>query len=98
MKPVFFGIILFFACNQVFAQQKTTNVYCKCCGSKYSSVSSLTAGSCSKNPNGKKHELYEGSEKKQYICKWCGSKYSSISSLTAGSCSKSPTKKHQPAR
>jgi len=73
------------------------NYYCKWCGSKYSSISGLTSGSCSKNPNGKKHELYEGSEKSQYVCKYCGSKYSSLSGLTSGSCSKSPTKKHQPA-
>jgi uncharacterized protein (DUF983 family) len=72
------------------------NYYCKWCGRKYSSVSSLTAGSCSANPNGKKHELYEGSEKSQYTCKFCGRKYSSLTSLTAGSCSGSPTKKHQP--
>jgi hypothetical protein len=26
------------------------NFFCKWCGSKYSSVSSLTSGSCSKNP------------------------------------------------
>ena len=73
------------------------NFYCKWCGSKHSSVSSLTANSCSKNPEGKKHELYEGNEKAQYTCKLCGSKHSSISSLTANACYKSPTKKHQPA-
>lgn len=71
--------------------------YCKWCGQNYSSVSSLTAGSCAHNPDGKKHELYEGSEKPQYTCKCCGQKYSSISSLTAGSCSKGPHKKHHPA-
>lgn len=72
------------------------NFYCKWCGSKYSSVSSLTNGSCSKSPT-RKHELYEGSEKSQYTCKYCGAHYSSISSLTNGSCSKSPNKKHSPA-
>lgn len=71
--------------------------YCKWCGQSYSSVSSLTSGSCSRNPEGKRHELYEGSEKTQYTCKYCGQKYSSISSLTSGSCSKSPHKKHHPA-
>lgn len=70
------------------------NFYCKCCGSKYSSVSSLTSGSCYKNPEGKHHALYEGSEKSQYTCKFCGSKYSSISSLTSGSCYKNPNGKH----
>lgn len=74
-----------------------SNFYCKWCGGKYSSVSSLTVNSCSKNPEGKKHALYEGSEKAQYTCKFCGGKYSSLSSLCVNSCSKSPTKKHQPA-
>jgi transcription elongation factor Elf1 len=71
--------------------------YCKWCGQSYSSVSTLTATSCSRNPEGKKHELYEGSEKAQYTCKYCGQKYSSLSTLTATSCSKSPHKKHHPA-
>jgi len=72
--------------------------YCKYCGSKYSSVTSLVSQSCSRNPagSGSRHELYEGSEKDQYTCKCCGSKYSSISSMTSQSCSKSPTKRHQP--
>jgi DNA-directed RNA polymerase subunit RPC12/RpoP len=101
MNKIFsLGIILVLlgvGLNYVFAQQKAAHYYCKWCGSKYSSISSLTAGSCSRNSNGKKHELYEGSEKKQYYCKWCGSKYSSISSLTAGSCSRNPNgKKHEP--
>jgi DNA-directed RNA polymerase subunit RPC12/RpoP len=71
-----------------------TNYYCKYCGAKYSSLSSLTAGSCSRHPNEKgKHALYEGSEKSQYYCMYCGTKYSSISSLTAGSCSRHPNGK-----
>lgn len=80
------------------------NFYCEYCGTKYSSVSSLTSGSCSKHPHGPnkgKHKLYEGSEKAQYVCKYCGTKYSSISSLTSGSCSKHPNGpnkgKHAPA-
>lgn len=72
--------------------------YCKWCGSSASSVSSLTSGSCSKNPVGRKHEPYEGEEKKFYFCKYCGTRGSSISSLTSGSCSKSPTKRHVPMR
>jgi redox-regulated HSP33 family molecular chaperone len=82
--------------NQAYSH-KTVNYYCKWCGNKYSSVSSLTAGTCLRNHNGKKHELYEGSEKSQYICKWCGNKYSSISNLTAGTCSRNPnSKRHDP--
>ena len=70
------------------------NFYCKYCGSKYSSINSLTAGNCSKNPESKHHSLYEGTEKSQYVCKYCGGKYSSITSLTAGMCSKNPNSKH----
>jgi len=74
------------------------NYYCKYCGSSYSSVSSLTSGSCIKNPEGRNHSLYEGSEKQQYTCKYCGSNYSSISSLTSGSCIRNPHgKNHVPA-
>ena len=80
------------------------NFYCEYCGQKYPSVSSLTANSCSRHPNGPmkgKHKLYEGSEKSQYVCKYCGQKYSSLSSLTANSCSRHPNGpckgKHAPA-
>lgn len=73
------------------------NFYCMCCGVKCSSISSLTSQSCNKNPDGKYHALYEGSEKSKYSCKYCGNSYNSISSLTANSCNKSPTKKHVPS-
>lgn len=80
------------------------NYYCELCGSKSSSVSSLTAGSCPKHPNGihkGKHKLYEGSEKAEYVCKYCGSKSSSLTSLTSGSCHRHPSGihkgKHSPA-
>jgi DNA-directed RNA polymerase subunit RPC12/RpoP len=73
------------------------NYYCKWCGQKFSSVSGLTANQCSRNPGGKRHELYEGNEKSQYTCKYCGQKFSSLSGLTANQCTKSPSKKHQPA-
>lgn len=72
--------------------------YCKYCGVSSSSVSSLTSGSCSRNPFGGKHVLYEGSEKSHYTCKYCGVKSSSISSLTTGKCSRHPNNgKHEPA-
>ncbi|MBU4487267.1 MAG: hypothetical protein KKD38_10120 [Candidatus Delongbacteria bacterium] len=80
------------------------NFYCEFCGSKSSSISSLTGGSCTKHPNGYgqgKHKLYEGSEKSEYFCKYCGTKSSSISTLTGGSCTKHPNGygkgKHAPA-
>lgn len=71
--------------------------YCKYCGSSQSSVKSLTGNLCSKNPEGKYHVPYEGSEKSKYTCKYCGSSQSSIKSLTGNSCSKNPNGKyHEP--
>ena len=74
------------------------NFYCKWCGAKYTNINSLTTGRCMLNPLNKTHELYEGSEKSQYICKYCGTKSQSLTSLTGGICHKSPmSKHHQPA-
>jgi len=70
------------------------NFYCKFCGTKFSSVTSLTGGACFRHPDGAhrgKHALYEGSEKSKYTCKFCGSTNSSISGLTGGSCLKHPS-------
>jgi transcription elongation factor Elf1 len=72
--------------------------HCLYCGTDRSSISSLTSSSCSKNPEGKYHVPYEGSEKSKYTCKYCGTDRSSISSLTSSSCSKNPKGKyHIPA-
>ena len=80
------------------------NYFCEYCGTKSSSISSLTANSCNRHPLGAgkgKHKLYEGSEKSQYSCKYCGTSSSSISSLTANSCNRHPNGagkgKHAPA-
>jgi DNA-directed RNA polymerase subunit RPC12/RpoP len=80
------------------------NYYCEYCGTKASNVTSLTAGSCIRHPNGAnkgKHKLYEGSEKSQYVCKYCGTKSTSLMSLTTGSCIRHPNGankgKHSPA-
>jgi len=80
------------------------NFTCEHCGYKASSISSLTAGSCPRHPEGTnkgKHKLYEGGDKSEYFCKHCGYKSSSISSLTAGSCPRHPEGsnkgKHSPA-
>ncbi|MCX6350523.1 MAG: hypothetical protein NTX03_01535 [Bacteroidetes bacterium] len=72
--------------------------YCKCCGSSSTSLTGLTSGNCFKNPEGKHHALYEGSEKSQYACKYCGSKASTLTALTSGNCFKNPNgKNHSPA-
>ena len=70
-----------------------TSYYCEYCGKKYSSVQSLTAGWCSRHPNGinkGKHKLYEGSEKQEYTCKYCGRSYNNLTMLTAGWCNRHP--------
>ncbi len=80
------------------------NFYCEYCGTKYSSVSSLTGSACVRHPLGPnkgKHSLYQGSEKTQYTCKYCGTHYSSISSMTGSACVRHPLGankgKHSPA-
>lgn len=93
-----------FRVGEILKTKIMANFYCEYCGTKSSSVSSLTASSCSRHPLGPgkgKHKLYEGGEKSQYVCKYCGTKSSSISSLTASSCSRHPNGagkgKHAPA-
>jgi predicted nucleic acid-binding Zn ribbon protein len=78
--------------------------YCKHCGHKTASVSTLTSGSCLRHPSGAnkgKHALYEGSEKSKYTCKNCGRDAPSLSTLTSGTCLRHPDGanqgKHQPA-
>ena len=71
--------------------------YCELCGASYDSAKNLVNNSCSKSPT-RKHQLYEGTEKKMYTCKFCGVQYSTIANLVNNSCSSSPTKKHQVMR
>ena len=69
------------------------NYYCKHCGQRFSSVSSLTSSWCPRHPDGcnrGKHALYEGSEKPSYTCKYCGREFPSISSLTSSWCPRHP--------
>lgn len=77
------------------------NIFCEYCGTESSTISSLTANSCHRNPNGGKHKLYEGSAKSKYSCKYCGTTSSTISSLTSNSCHRHPIGsgkgKHSPA-
>ncbi len=78
--------------------------YCKYCGTKASTVASLTANACQRHPAGPgrgKHALYEGAEQARYTCKYCGHKETSLSSLTANYCQRHPDGpskgKHSPA-
>jgi len=80
------------------------NFYCEFCGTKFSTVASLTASACFRHPNGPnkgKHSLYQGTEKSQYTCKFCGTKFSNISGLTASACFRHPNGankgRHEPA-
>ena len=76
-----------------------SNYYCKNCGAKYPTVQSMSCGICHKNPEGgKRHELYEGSEKREYVCKNCGAKYPTLASMSSGICHRNPEggKRHEP--
>ena len=69
------------------------NYYCEYCGTKSTSISMLTSGTCMRHPNGPskgRHSPYQGSEKSQYTCKYCGTKSPSISTLTNGTCGRHP--------
>ena len=74
-------------------------VYCKWCGREAEDAWHLAhSSSCSKNPHGKEHELYEGSKKSQYTCKWGGRTDPDIWHLAnSTTCYKSPYKRHEPA-
>jgi len=78
-------------------------VYCKYCGMAYQDVRTLTVNQCPNHPAGKhgmRHELYEGSEKKQYTCKYCGLTYRDLLTLTRNRCLRHPDGKsrcHEPA-
>ena len=70
-----------------------THYYCKYCGQKFPTISSLTSGKCMRHPEGPcegRHALYEGSEKSRYTCKYCGQAFPTISSLTSGKCMRHP--------
>ena len=103
-KAVVVALIAGLALFALAQAKKPLAFYCKYCGHKASSVSSLTASLCMRHPNGPgkgKHALYEGSEKEQYMCKYCGRKATSISSLTASKCIRHPNGpakgNHEPA-
>ncbi|WP_074781391.1 hypothetical protein [Kaistella jeonii] len=69
------------------------NFYCEYCGTKATSIATLTASSCQHHPNGSnkgKHKLYEGIEKTKYSCKYCGTSASSIKNLVINSCHRHP--------
>ena len=70
-----------------------SNYYCEHCGQPFINVKALTAGNCTRHPNGLnkgKHALYKGSEKSSYMCKFCGQSFPTISSMTAGHCQRHP--------
>lgn len=69
--------------------------YCKYCGKCHSSPQALTFGICQKSPT-KKHQIYDGSAKPEYVCKFCGIKSRTIQTLTASQCRRSPHKYHEP--
>lgn len=89
-------IVAGLCCSAVQAEEEKVRMkyHCEYCGVEHSSVSSLTASSCSRHPDGPpnkgRHKLYEGREKAKYTCKYCGKESTSISSLTSSFCSRHP--------
>ena len=77
-------------------EDKMGKVSCKWCGIKFGNVIAMSNSSCFKSPS-KRHELYEGSEKSQYVCKYCGIKFPNLVAMANSGCSKSPSKRHEPA-
>lgn len=71
--------------------------FCKWCGTQYSDPRTLAINTCRQNPEGGKHAIYEGAEKKEYFCKYCGRKFFDIRTLCINSCKESPSGKHSPA-
>ena len=72
---------------------KMEHYYCKYCGTRAPSISSLTIGNCPRHPNGTNkghHSPYQGKEKSQYVCEYCGTKDATISGLTIGFCPRHP--------
>lgn len=67
--------------------------FCKYCGKKYGSISSLTSDTCYKHPYGHnkgKHDLYQGPIQDKYFCEYCGKPFNSLSALTSDTCYKHP--------
>ncbi len=87
-----YGPILFFAVVFAATAWGAEKFYCKYCGICRASVQSLTANRCPRHPgpDGGRHALYEGSEKKQYTCVFCGIGRGSIRSLTGSLCPRHP--------
>lgn len=79
------------------------SVYCKWCGMKFADVRNLIINTCQKNPagyTGHKHELYEGTEKTQYVCKFCGRIFRTIGDMGVNlNCTNSPhaNRRHEPS-
>ena len=56
--------------------------------------------SCTKNPNGRRHEAYDGNISGDFTCKFCGRTFKDIRSMVFNSCLRNPTRggKHSSAR
>lgn len=70
---------------------------CKYCGREYRDARSLLINSCSANPNGRNHELFEGDKNGPFLCVHCGRAYRDLRSLVINSCSSNPNgRNHEP--
>ena len=46
--------------------------------------------SFTKNPNGRRHEAYDGNISGDFTCKFCGRTYKDIRSMVSSFCAKNP--------
>ena len=107
MKTRYPKYVLMLLCSVGFAvtMPGAEKFYCKHCGICRSSVQSLTVNMCPRHPAGPnrgRHEVYEGSEKREYTCIFCGIRRGSIAALTVNMCPRHPAGpnkgRHFPAR
>ncbi len=64
-------------------------VFCKICGTEFSSVQSMSNSICSKSDS-RRHVIYRGIVGSKYYCIWCGSKYKSLRDMSNSLCAKNP--------
>lgn len=87
-------LLAFILCISACLCLSADNYSCRFCGSRFSSISSMTANKCSRHPDGAYkgyHSPYQGDNaKKKFFCSYCGSSFTSIGSMTANKCSRHP--------
>lgn len=74
-------------------QDSQVYYYCKYCGEKGTSASSIKSGYCKRSPT-KSHVPFKDDKRSKYYCQMCGYSNSSIKLLMSSSCSRSASSYH----